>query len=490
MKKRTLISVTVLAVVLSTLSFAPVNAQSATSQTWDSSITYYTPSDTGGSLQISFYAEGSSTPITIDPITLQPHTAGSLYIGGVSELGTSFGGSAVLSSSVYVIATYVQFAAGSANSEYGRLLYSGFDQSEAASTFYIPTVLCKKFGSTSLVSIQNVESFEATVNVKFYAAGATTPTVNKDYDVPAQSTVLLPVQDSSKVGLPEGFTGSAVITAWKKGDTGTEARVVASAQETDDNGRGAYAFEGLGSGSNTVYMASMQCNAFSDQQISYYAVQNASLSQSASVSIDFYDKDGLLAGHMDPTSILAGGKLSVNPCNEGVSDGVYGSAVINSTGAPIIAIGKVKSSNGVATAFVGQASGAKRIAAPYIRWAATPSSEWRTYVAIMNVGTGDATNVQCKYYDGSATLKATHNVAGTGNPLPRYIKRNTNANDGGALQTDGTFGLKSGSIPGGGSIECTSDQDIVVVVRAQRDVSLSGTSRFAEDYNGVSIPTE
>ena len=74
MKKRTLVSVTVLAVVLSALSFAPVNAQSATSQTWDSSITYYTPSDTGGSLQISFYAEGSSTAITIDPITLQPHT--------------------------------------------------------------------------------------------------------------------------------------------------------------------------------------------------------------------------------------------------------------------------------------------------------------------------------------------------------------------------------------------------------------------------------
>lgn len=488
MNKRTLVSITLLAIVLSATSFAPVNAQSATSQTWDSSITYYTPSDTGGTLYISFYAEGSSTPITIDPITLNPHTAGSLYVGGVSELGTSFAGSAVLSSEVYVVATYVQFAAGSANSEYGRLLYSGFNQSEAASTFYVPTVLHKKFGSTSLVSIQNIEDFAATVNVKFYAVGETTPTVNKDYDVPAQSTVLLPAQDASKVGLPEGFTGSAVITAHKQGDPATPARVVASAQETDDNGRGAYAFEGLGSGSNTVYMPSMQCKAFSDQQISYYAIQNASLTENASVSIDFYDVNGTKIANMPSTNVGPGGKISVNPCSYGVNDGQYGSAVINSTGAPVIAIGKVKSSNGVATAFVGQASGATKIAAPYIRWAATPSSEWRSYVAIMNVGSGDATDIKCMYYDGNGTLQATHTIANAGNPLPRFIKRNTNAYDAGALQSNGTFGLPTGGVPGGGSIECTSDQDIVVLVRAQRDVSLGATTRFAEDYNGVSIP--
>lgn len=472
-----------LIVSLSMVGLGRAQAQSATNQTWTSSITYYTPSDTPGTLTISFYPEGSGSAITLPPFQLNPHQAGSLFVGGVTQLGSFVKGSAVLNADVPIVATYVQFATYPETNNYPRLIYSGF--SEGASTFYIPTFLNGQFGSTSLMGIQNLESFDSTIEVSFYAVGSTTPTLIKNYNVPPFSSVILPANDSIKVGLPRPFNGSAVIRAYKQGDPNTPARVVASVQETDDNGRGAYAFEGVASGSNRIYMATLLCKAFGTNQTSYYAIQNISLTSSAIVKIIFYDTLGALIGQTPNQIVGPGNKWSVNPCDY-VPGGSFGSAVVESSGAPVVAIGKVKDDIGMATAFVGQASGHTRIVAPYIRWAATPTAEWRTYVAIMNVGNNNATNIEVKYYDGNGMLKATHQIATSANPLPPFIKRNTNPQTAGALSPDGTFGFS----PPGGAIEITSDQPIVVIVRAQRDLypPLGSVSRFAEDYNGVIVP--
>ena len=490
MNKRYILLVVLLVVALVT-PISVVQAQSATQQAWMSSITYYTPSDTAGQLTISFYSEGSATPITLPPIALNPHAAGSLYVGGVTELADTFGGTAVLSSDVYVIATAVQFAAGAEANNYGRLLYSGFTPSEAASPFYIPTVLNAKWGTTSLIAIQNTEDFEVTAHVEFYAVGSTTPTVDSDYDIPAQSDVILPCNDATKVGLPAGFNGSAIVTAHKKGDAGVPGKVVASAQETEDSGRGAYAFEGLATGANTIYMPTMICDKWGAN--SYYAIQNASLTDTAHVTIDFYDTSGNKIAELPSTPLNLANKMSVNPCTivadygaaNDVPAGTSGSAVIKGTGAPVMAIGKVKAPDGMATAFVGQAAGSEKIAAPYIRWAANPTAGWRAYVAVMNVGVSDATDIVARYYDGTGTEVGSETLASPGNPLPQFIKRNTNPESAGALDADGNFGIS----PYGGAVEIESDQPIVVVVRIQRDVTgLEPTTRFAEDYNGVSIP--
>jgi hypothetical protein len=463
-------------------------AQSATGQAWVSSITFYTPSSAGGTLSISFYAEGSATPITIPDITLKPHAAGSLFVGGVTTLPSPFKGTAVLSSGVNVVATAVQMASGAEQSNYPRSLYTGFSDADAAAKVYIPTVLVKKFGFTSTVAVQNVESFAVNANVKVYAVGATTPTVNKDFVIkPLSNVILIGGNNAGALNLPAGFNGSAVITGTKNGAPATEGKLVATSEETEDAGRGAYAFEGVAAGANKIYMASMLCNATSDPATSYYAIQNTSLVDKAFVTMDFYDTTGQKIGSMPQQEIGPGNKFSPNPCTYGVPNGKLGSAVINSTGAAVIAIGKVKSNGGIATAFVGQAAGVQKLAAPYIRWSATPAG-YRTFVAVMNVGDADAVSIQAKYYDGNGTLKATHSLATAAKPLKQYIKTNTNPFDAHALQADGTFGLPTGSIPGGGSIEITSDQPLVVVVRAQSDVSLGSTTRFAEDYNGVAIP--
>jgi hypothetical protein len=476
----------VLALLMVAVPASTVLAQGATSQTWTSSITYYTPSSTGGTLQVDYYAS-NGTKYSATPITLNPHKAGSLLIGNVSTVPDGFAGSAVLSSEVPIVATNVQFAAGTAAGSYGRLLYSGFSEAEAAAKFYVPTVLYNVSANvTSRIGVQNVETFEVSAHLAFYPLGATTPSATKDVDIPAQSSYIFWPTD---IPLGSTFNGALVVTATKKGDASTPGRVVAASEETNNTGPQAYAFEGSAAGASKIYMASMMCKSGSAQQISYYAVQNIG-DKAANVSVTAYDTAGnVLVGPTTPTSVAAGAKKGFDPCSLGVAEGKLGSAVIESTGtdpAPIIAIGKISASNGLLTAFVGAAQGSTNVAAPYIRWAADPTKDFRSYIAIMNVGDADATNVQVKYYDGNGNLAATDDLTSTarGGSLGPLIKRSTDAQTAGALtSTYSDFGFH----PAGGAIEVTSDQPVVVVVRQQRQVSLGAVTLIAEDYNGTAI---
>jgi hypothetical protein len=455
------------------------HAQSAVTAAWDSSITYYTPDAGGGTLQIDYYSE-DGTKYSADPIALSGNKAGSLYIGSVSSLPSSFGGSAVLSADVPIVATSVQFAAGAEAGSYGRALYSGFDSSRAATPFYVPTVLLNQFNTTSRVSVQNVESFEIAATLTFKEPGESD--IVHTVDIPAQSAYIFMPDDIP--GMRDPFNGSLVVEAHKEGDAATDGRIVAVSQEGHVSGRAAYAFEGVAGGSTGVYMASMLCNYRSENQISYYAIQNASTTSSATnVNITYYDTAGNQVGTDQKLGLGAGEKWSANPCAAGVADGLSGSAVIESTGEPLIAIGKVAADNGMVTSFLGEPSGHTKVAAPYIRWSSDPTAEFSAYIAVMNVGGSDATDIVARYYDGDGNLAGTDSVATAGDPLPNLIKANTTALDAGALDTNGNFGIS----PYGGAVEFESDQPIVVVVRLAKTVSLGSVTMFAEDYNGVPV---
>ena len=462
---------TVLSLLVAALAPLAAHAQSATSQTWSTSITYYTPSDTGGTLVISYYPEGSSTSIDADPIVLSPHKAGSLYIGSVPGMTSTFQGGAVLLADVPVVAAAVNIAGDAAG--YPRPLYSGFDPAQSSANFLIPTVLFEAFGTNSLVSIQNVESFAIDATLRVFAPGNPVAVFEQVYAIPAQSAELVPAAD---MGLVSGFSGSATVEA-----TG---RVVAAAQETDNNARSAKAFEGLAAdaGSANIFMASMMCQAFGGQT-SYYAIQNAGGSD-ANVEIDFYGTDGSLLDTATGITIGVGNKVSANPCSY-VASGTAGSAVIRSTNAmPLVAVGKIAGGGLSATAFLGQSEGFLKVAAPYIRWKADPTTGERAYVAVMNVGGADATDVVVNYYDNTGSLAASHTLATGADPMPQFIKANSNPATAGALDGSGNFGVN----PYGGAIEVVSDQPVIVVVRVARAVTLPGYTLLAEDYNGVSVP--
>jgi hypothetical protein len=236
----------------------------------------------------------------------------------------------------------------------------------------------------------------------------------------------------------------------------------------------------VANGATELFMPSMLCNAFGGQT-TYYAVQNSSLTASTNVSATFYDTNGTVIGNMSKKKVDASNKLSVNPCDFGVPAGSSGSARFLSDTTEIIGIAKVKSSSGMATAFVGQSTGFTSQAAPYVRWADDPNAEFRSYIAIMNVGDAAAKNIVATYYDANGTAY-THKVATSSNPLGKYIKRNSNPTDAG---TPSNFGIS----PVGGAVEITSDQPVVVVVRTQKGVSppVDNISLFAEDYNGIEV---
>jgi len=461
----------VLALALVLVIAVPVLAQSADGTTWSSAITYYTPSTVGGTLQVSFYAEGSSTAINATPITLASHKAGSLQIGTVSGVPSGFKGAAVLSSDVPVIATNVEIATAPNQSQYARSIYDGMTANDAASTFYVASALRGVFNTNSQFGVQNVESFDADAVLHFYSGPTEVFSITKA--IKSQSSIVFKVGDLA--GAPATLNGALVINAHKTGDVGTPAKVLASAVERDISGRRAKSFEGVASGATQIFMASMLCN--SGTQNSTYAIQNAG-GTSADYSVTFYNTAGVVVATTPTTTLTSGAKVSVAACAAGVPSGTSGSAVINAT-APVIAIGKVASSDGTGTAFNGATAGATTVIAPYIRWN-VGTVDYFTNIAIMNVGSAAATNIQVKYYDGNGTLAATHTVASVGTPLGKYIKTNSNASVAGAL-TAGTFGYS----PAGGAVEIVSDQPIVVVVRAARNVSFGATTKFAEDYNGV-----
>lgn len=451
-----------------------VKAQYATTTEWHSSITYYTNSTTGGTLNVNYF--DGTTAYTAGPFSLSANSAGSINIGATS-VPDGFKGSAVISSSVPVYSTYVQFAKTNPTG-YSRSFYTGFSLDQAGTKFYLPTVRANGITTTS-IGVQNVESYEITASIKMIPVSGSE--VTKTVDI-APGAAFVAALDTI-TGITKPFDGAAVITATKKGDAATQANIVASAQETQDLAYGVYSYEGKKAGSTNIYMASAMCN-YMGKQTSYYAIQNLGTT-TASVEVDYYS-GGVIEGTTPSQTIAPGAKISVNPCTANKLIGKTGSAVIRSTNAqPLLAIGKVATTDGLITAFTGEASGSLKVVAPYIRWAADNTTDFRAYIAVMNVGPSAATNIQAKYYDATGTLRGSHVIASGSKPLNVNSKANTNPSLAGAL-ISGSFGFKVDGGANGGAVEISSDQPIVVVVRlATTPLTVPGVSIFGEDYNAL-----
>jgi hypothetical protein len=454
-----------------------VFAQSATNQTWTSEIAYFNTEDASGTLNISLYDSNGDVTST-DPVALSPHQSGTLLIGSLSGIGSDFSGSAVMSADVQIAAVYIEFVSGAESDNYDRKIYTGFFPGNASNIFYVPTVLKKAFGATSQVGIQNVNSsLTAPLKLEFFVPGETDPTyTDESITLDPQSAYIFSMNDYAS--LPDGFSGSLKITS-------TGGEIVASSEETWDDDRFAYSFEGVASGETKVYVPTMLCRFGPGLSISYYALQ--AVGGEANIIMRHYDRNtGSQVGEdfSLPAPLPDGGKASLQPCRDGgVPDGSIGSSVIESTGAPIIVTVKVADeSGGIRTAFVGQGTGATQQALPYVRWNADTHADFLSYIAVMNIGESDATDVNVYYFDSTGTLVATHTLADPGDPgtaIAPLLKKNTNAVTAGALDLDGNFA---------GAVIVTSDQPVLVTVRAAKEVSDLGIiNMFAEDYTGIPI---
>lgn len=477
---------------------------SARTATWVISVTYQNVGAAAAAVTVDFYAEGSGTPITYDAGQLQPGAAASFFIGSISGVPQSFRGSAVMSSSEPLIATVVQFS-----QEAGfkmRMLSNGFSSSDAANQYLVATTLKDRFSRTTVFSIQNTESVPVVATVKLYDAdnnGALAATTQ--HTIPAGSAKYIEMDKSSTTGLPSGqgaFNGSAIVTAVLASDNTTPAKVVAAASELYTDKNVGANFEGLpvSRAANTIYMATALCKRFGLD--TYYAVQNASLTDSASISVTYYNTDGSQKTTDGPYAIGPGQKKSITTCtpNSGADMTSFtGSAKLTSTGAPIVAIGKAQGSAGagadtadVFTAFMGEAQGASKLGLPFVRWASDANftsasnmgGKQRTFIAVQNLESTPI-KVNVKYYGKSGgTPIATQVLTIAGN-----AKGNSDANAAGALgqqgMNAGEFGYYTDNTFGGAVIvEAHPDNasaKFIAIARVQHPGA-------GEDYNGVVVP--
>lgn len=463
------------------------------------SITYQNVGNADTSTQFDFYPEGSGAPISFPGPTLKREASSSLLVGSVAGVNAGFKGSAVLSANQPVVATIVQLTDAAQTGITNRLLSNGFTSADAAPRQLVPTVLKDRWGATTYFSVQNVESFPINLTVDFYAVGSTTKAHTATF--PNLQPNAAKYFDAGQISaLPSPFDGSAVVTAAPASGTGT-ARTVVTVNElhTAANSvpNGGKSFEGTAKASANIYMASAMCNAYSSArfpqgQKSSYAVQNTSLTDPVDFVVDFRSTRTGQSKTSQTYTVPANAKASVNTCDT-MDPGDYGSATIRVTkgNGTLVAIGKIDG-NGNTTAFLGQSTGATRLAAPYVRWARdqyyNAGQRYRSNIAIQNVGQTQATNVRVRYVNRDGQTVGTHQL---GN-LAAGAKVSSNPALGNALDNCGRFGEYGsgeagdqcrGTSYGGGAIIEADSGSLIAVVR----VELGGSNAAGEDYSALSI---
>jgi hypothetical protein len=473
--KRSIPFLTFLVLLISLLIPIGAFAQGTSGLDWTSAIYYQNTDSAAGTIDIDFYDGTVKTSASSIPVN--GFASGKLLVGSVGGLATDFAGSAVLSANVPIAAVYLEWAQGADETVNSRSIYAGFNSSQAATVFYIPTVLKKAFSGdfSTLVGIQNTGGTSTNVTLEFLAAGSPTATYSYTVAIEPQASHIFSTNDIADVDLPQEFSGSLKITS----DT---QPVVATARETQDVGTAAYAFEGVSSGSSTVYVPTSLCDYSSGGRVfrSFLAVQ-AIGGDATGISITHYDRDSP-ATYVDNVGDLTdGNKLSRNPCvHASAPSGFIGSAAVTTASGDVVVIIKVVSrettTSNTRTAYIGvPASSTTKYALPFVTRNADAAAGFRSFIAVQNISGGDATDIVATYYNPDGSVAAVATLADGGSPLGDKMKVNTNPNSAGAVDVDGNFD---------GSVIITSDVAVAITVRNQIEAD-PPHYQFGEDYTGI-----
>ena len=465
------IKLAIIIAVVSLIAVAGISyAQIAFNAPLTTSITYQNVGDSSATINFAFYPENNGTAINVNR-TLAAGAGSSVFVGSLNEIASGFSGSAVLSSDQPIVATLVQVSGDSAVKN--RPLSNGF--SSGSSEVLFATVLKNQFSTTTRFSVQNVSSAPVNLTVNIYnAAAPSDPPIQVTHNnLPAGAAKYFDMSSLPEV-TASSFNGSATVTAVLSSDGTTPADIVGSAIEASTTGSAISAFEGVSSGSGTVYMASALCQAFGAS--SAYAVQNVGGS-STTVTVTY------ATGQTDNATIEPGAKASFQGCNA-LPAGTSTAATISGGGENIIVIGKVFGS-GNSTAWVGAGAGAEQIALPYVRftnsgWA--NGSRQRGYIAIQNIGGAlNANDVTVTYRDLNGNVVGTHQLGAlaTGAKTNSFATHPDVAGNAADLEEFGYVGGFGGSV----IIEGPTGSELVAVVRIQSNAG--GGTVTGEDATGI-----
>jgi len=467
------------------------------SQPFTTRIYVQNPNPNPASGIVNFFDElGSGMPHSVNvPFNLNSNGSTEILIGSLSGLGSGWKGSAVISADQPVVAASMQVPP----SGYGHMMSNAFTSAEGTSNLFLTTFLRDVGSEVSLFGVQNIESEAINIRARFIDT-AGNPVITPTLVLQANTAKFFDAANAAATigpSFPITFNGSVVVTATKVSD-GSPARIV-GISETRRNDTGsspnrfrAYAFEAipLSAGAQTIYMPTALCKSGPGSQTTFFAIQNLSFTSPTVITVTYTAVTGSLPSpNVQNLPPLA--KVSVDPCQTNGAAAYSGAATITSSSQPIAAVGKAAQTSGpltqprFTTAFLAQASGASRLAVPYIRWN-PPGTDFRSFVAIQNIGSTSipAGQLTVTYYaqDGTVAANCTSVVA-----MPVGAKLNSTAAN--TFPADFTcspaVGLSSSFI-GSAVIQGPSGSNLLAVVR--NFAPAASAQIHTEDFNAILLP--
>jgi hypothetical protein len=288
---------------------------------------------------IAFYNTSATKVHTVNA-TIEGGAAYLVDAGDIDELGTSFNGSAVVSApGGSVVSTALELEIAGVGAKAFEGVATGSD------TYYMPSALCKAYGSDTAYAVQNTSLTEKTDVTVTYSNGATE---KKTIGAGAKASFIA----CDATGMKENYSGAAIITS----DT-TPIIAIGKAY-----GSGlATAFVGASSGAQYLALPYVRYATDADfvaglGQRTFITIQNIGDADLAAgtVKVDYIDKNGTVVGTHTLGAIAEGGKLNSNASNAGLTefgkyaDGSYGGGAIvyGPAGAELAVVGRVSTQTG------------------------------------------------------------------------------------------------------------------------------------------------
>ncbi len=262
-------------------------------------------------------------------------------------------------------------------------------------TSYAPMLFKKAFGGTynSALYVQNLHaSNTATVAVNYYtSAGALTCTVNDTIAPRSSKGYWLP-----SVGcLPDGWVGGAVVTSSQNIVTVGRPHV----------GSEVMTYDGFASGSTTSYLPMLFKKAFGGTYNAAFYIQNVNASNTANVTINYYNESGALSCTVNDTVAALASKGYWLPSVGCLSDGWVGGVEVTSS-QPIVTVARPHIGTQVTT-YNGFAGGSITSYVPMLFKNAFAGGSYKAAFYVQNVHPSSSANISIQYYDSAGNLSCT-----------------------------------------------------------------------------------
>jgi hypothetical protein len=395
--------------VLIVFAFVAVLAVPAFAQLGDTDVSSFTVqnvSDGNADVTITFIAEDGtqSTPSDLgggvsNPFTLAEGESQQIYVPDVPSLAS--GRYAVMISSTAKVAAIASVSGTGSTRFTGS--YTGF--SEGANTFYLPTFSYNFYGWYSMISVQNIGTGPADVEVNISCENGATGTLSED-DIPALASHTFVLKSET----PDGFTsttrciGSAVVSS-------PDQPVIATDSQNKPADGNTNTFSGVISGNNKLYVPALTND--------YYG-WNHSLnilklgSGSTTVTVEYSD------GAPDSTCNLTNSKPSCQLYipSAHAATGLFGATITSSPSMELVAVansskGKLSSSYNA----VGDGSGSAEVSMTEVVKA---FYKWNSSWTCQNVGSAD-TKIEVEYQGYSGDSYTHPKTLSSGDTVQVYV---------------------------------------------------------------------